>query len=87
MLAFGNPYSAFVPIVLVGSILLLEYMVTLFSPHIERWLFLEGDPEDLTLLRTLEDRLMTDHDLRQFLEMIVAAAGDRLRAARHSSLR
>jgi hypothetical protein len=77
---FGNPYSAFVPIVLVGSLLLLEYMVTLFSPHIERWLFLEGDPEDLTVLRTLEDRLMTDYDLRQFLEMIVAAAGDRLRA-------
>jgi hypothetical protein len=77
---FGNPYSAFVPIVLVGSILLFEYMVTLFSPHIERWLFLEGDPEDLNLLRTLEDRLLTDHDLRQFLEMIVAAAGDRLRA-------
>ncbi len=77
---FGNPYSAIVPIVLVGSILLLEYMVTLFSPYIERWLFLEGDPEDLTVLRTLEDRLMTDYDLRQFLEMIVAAAGDRLRA-------
>jgi len=77
---FGNPYSAFVPIVLVGSILLLEYMITLFSPYIERWLFLEGDPEDLSLLRTLEDRLMTDHDLRQFLEMIVAAASDRLRA-------
>jgi hypothetical protein len=78
---FGNPYSAFVPIVLVGSILLLEYLITLFSPYIERWLFLEGDPEDLSLLRTLEDRLMTDHDLRQFLEMIVAAAGDRLRAS------
>jgi hypothetical protein len=78
---FGNPYSAFVPIVLVGSILLFEYMITLFSPYIERWLFLEGDPEDLSLLRTLEDRLMTDYDLRQFLEMIVAAAGDRLRAS------
>ena len=77
---FGNPYSAIVPIVMVGSILLLEYMVTLFSPHIERWLFMEGDPEDLNILRTLEDRLMTDYDLRQFLEMIVAAAGDRLRA-------
>ncbi len=77
---FGDPYSAFVPIVLVGSILLFEYMITLFSPYIERWLFMEGDPEDLSLLRTLEDRLMTDHDLRQFLEMIVAAAGDRLRA-------
>jgi hypothetical protein len=77
---FGDPYSAFVPIVLVGSILLFEYMITLFSPYIERWLFMEGDPEDLGLLRTLEDRLLTDHDLRQFLEMIVAAASDRLRA-------
>jgi hypothetical protein len=77
---FGNPYSAIVPIVLVGSILMLEYMVTLFFPHIERWLFMEGDPEDLNILRTLEDRLMTDYDLHQFLEMIVAAAGDRLRA-------
>ncbi|MBN2257383.1 MAG: hypothetical protein JW704_06125 [Anaerolineaceae bacterium] len=78
---FGNPYSVLVPIVLVGSILLFEYLITLFSPYVERWLFMEGDPEDLSLLRTLEDRLMTDHDLRQFLEMIVAAAGDRLRAS------
>lgn len=74
----GTPYSAMVPILMVGTILLLEYTITLFAPLWERYLFHGGDREDLAILRTLEDRLLSSRDLRQFMEMLLAAVCDRL---------
>lgn len=79
--AFGFSYSAFVPIVMVGTILLLEHMITLFSSLAERFLFDGSDRAELELLRELEDRLLTHNDLRQFLEMVLAAVRDRLQAS------
>ncbi len=77
---FGIPYSAFVPIVMVSAILLLEYMITLFYPFWERWLFFGGDRTELNLLQNLEERLLTRNDLQQFLEMVVAAVCDRFQS-------
>jgi len=77
---FGVPYSGLVPIMMVSTILLCEYMITLFAPLGERWLFYGKDSQDLTALRQLEDRLLTRNDLSQFLEMILAAVCDRLQA-------
>jgi hypothetical protein len=78
---FGNPYSSLVPIVMVFSILICEYMVTLFSPVWERLLFYGKDQKDLIFLHNLERSLLTRNDLSQFLEMILAAARDRLQAS------
>jgi hypothetical protein len=78
--AFGVSYTAFVPIITVASILLLEHLITLFAPLAERFLFDGGDRAELELLRELEDRLLTTNDLHQFLEMILAAVRDRLQA-------
>ncbi len=78
--AFGVSYSAFVPIVMVVTILLLEHIITLFAPLAERFLFDGADRTELGLLRELEDRLLTTNDLRQFLEMILAAVRDRFQA-------
>ena len=77
---FGVEYSALVPIVMVGTILLFEFMISLLSPFWDRWLFYGKDREDLILLKRLEDRLLTRNDLRQFLEMVLAAVCDRLQA-------
>lgn len=77
---FGVPYLGLVPIVMVSTILLCEYMITLFAPLGERWLFYGKDRQDLIALRRLEDRLLTRNDLSQFLEMIIAAVCDRLQA-------
>lgn len=74
---FGNPYSAFVPITTVVTIILCEYIITLFYPRFESWLLFNNDVEVETL-RALEDKLITRSDLRQFLEMILAALCDRL---------
>lgn len=78
---FGNPYSSLVPIVMVFTILICEYLVTLFSPMWERVLFYGKDQKDLIFLHNLERSLLTRNDLSQFLEMILAAARDRLQAA------
>ncbi len=77
---FGLSYTVFVPITMAVSILLLEHLITLFSPLGERFLFDGADHTELEVLRELEDRLLTQNDLRQFMEMILAAVRDRLQA-------
>ena len=72
------PYSEALPILMVGSILILEYLITLLAPIWERWLFSGGDQVQMQLLQTAEERLLTTSDLRQFLEAVLAAVCDRL---------
>jgi len=79
---FGFEYSAAVPIVMVGTLLLLEYTITLAAPLWERWLFTGGDKSNLLLVQTLNERLLTTGDLRQFLESVLAAICDRIQAPR-----
>lgn len=74
----GVPYATAVPIAMVATLLLLQYSITLLAPVWERALFYGGDRSHLHLVRTLEERLLTRHDLRQFLEAILAAVCDRL---------
>ncbi len=79
---FGFEYSAAVPIVMVVSLLLLEYIITLVAPLWERWLFTGGDKSSLLLVQTLNERLLTSGDVRQFLESVLAAICDRIQANR-----
>lgn len=78
---FGMEYSALVPIVMVGTILLMEYLITMQSPFWERWLFYGNDKADVQVLRMVEERLLTRNDVEQFLEMVLAAVRDRLQAS------
>lgn len=77
---FGSSYTALVPIVMVGVILTSEYLITLFAPMAQRWLSPQSDKEELDMIRNLENQLLTQNDLRQFLEMILAAVSDRRQA-------
>ncbi len=74
---FGSSYTALVPIVMVGTILLMEYLITLLSPLWDQILFYGKDRDDLMLFHSLEDRMLTHNDLRQFLELILASVCDR----------
>ena len=76
--SYGLSYNALVPITMVGTILLGEYLVTLTFPVLERWFLYGNDKDEILRLRHLEDRLITRNDLRQFLEMILSAVCDRL---------
>jgi hypothetical protein len=74
----GVVYSAAVPFVMVATLLLMQYAITLLAPIWERWLFYGGDRDTLQLVQTLEERILTTGDLRQFLESILTAVCDRL---------
>lgn len=73
----SNPLE---PVAMVFTVLIMEHLVTLVAPVWERWLFYGKDRSDIEMLQTLEERLLTRGDLRQFLEAILAAVTDRLQA-------
>ncbi len=77
----GVEYSAFVPLTMVATVLLLEHAITLFAPLAERYLFLGADRRDLQLFQNIEERLITKGDLQQFLEAVLAAVRDHLHAS------
>ena len=77
---FGVSYTALVPITMVGTVLLCEYLITLFAPLGEKWLFYGNDRDEIATVHDLENRLLTQNDLRQFLEMVLSALCDRLQA-------
>lgn len=75
-LGISNPIV--VPIVTVTSLLVMEHLITLVAPIWERWLFHGGNPNKLQLIQSLEERLLTTSDLKDFLESVLAALCDRL---------
>ncbi len=76
----GDPYSAFVPLMMVVSVLLIEHTITVLAPLWERNLFFGGDRDELLLLQNIEERLLTRSDLRQFLDAVLAAVRDHLQS-------
>ena len=78
---FGNePYSGFVPLTVVVTVLFFEHAITLFAPLWERILFFGRDRGELQLLQNIEERLLTRGDLQQFLETVLAAVRDHLQS-------
>lgn len=77
---FGTVYSGAVPAAMVATVLLMEHAITLLSPLWERFAFFGKDHAELALLRNLEERLITQTDLRQFLEAVLAALRDYLQS-------
>lgn len=77
---FGLTYNAFVPVAVVAAILLLSHFITIFSPLWERALFFGSDKAELSFLQNIEERLLTQGDLRQFLEAILAAVRDHMQS-------
>lgn len=74
----GLAYNTFVPIVMVATILVGEYLVTLLFPIIERFLFFGNDKREIAVLEAFEDKLITRNDLRQFIEMMLSGLCDRM---------
>jgi hypothetical protein len=76
----GADYATEALIIMVATIMIMEYVITLAAPLWERWLFHGGDRNDIELVQRLEERLLTSGDMRQFLESILAAVCDLLQA-------
>ncbi len=61
---------------MIASLLLMQFLITLVWPSLERWLFYGNESKDIERLKLLEERLLTSGDLRQYLESILDAACD-----------
>ena len=77
---FGLTYNAFAPVSMVATVLIMEHVITLLSPLWERAIFLGSDRAELLLLQHLDERLLTQGDLHQFLEAILAAVRDHMQS-------
>jgi hypothetical protein len=80
--AIGFDVTYIMPAIVAGSILILEHLITLAAPIWERRLFYGVDRADMDLIQTLDERLLTEGDLRQFLEAILAAMCDRMQTSK-----
>ncbi|MBM3150747.1 MAG: hypothetical protein FJZ96_00850 [Chloroflexi bacterium] len=78
---FGVVYSGAVPAAMVATVLMMEHTITMVAPLWERWIFFGRDRGDLLMLQNLEERLITQGDMRQFLEAVLAALRDHLQSA------
>ena len=77
---FGVSYNVFVPLVVVVTVLLFEHLITFAAPVWERLLFHGNDSDELQLLQNFEERLLTQSDLQQFLETVLAAVRDHMQS-------
>ena len=76
----GSPYNPFVPFIVVVTILSLEHIITFAAPIWERVMFFGTDRSELQLLQNFEERLLTQGDLQQFLEAVLAAVRDHMQS-------
>ena len=76
----GVEYSAFVPLTMVATVLLFEHAITLFAPLWERYLFFGRDRTELQLFQNIEERMVTQGDLQQFMEAVLAAVRDHMQS-------
>jgi hypothetical protein len=72
----GLENSRAVPFSMVITLLVLQAVITLVRPSLERYLFYGEDRRDVIRLQVLEQRLLTSGDLRQFFESVLNAACD-----------
>ncbi len=78
---YGIDGMLWLPVAMVGVLLLAQFVITVLRLPLERWLFYGGraDRYDVQRVQNLSERLLTAADLRQFLESVLAASCDTLR--------
>lgn len=77
---FGVTYNVLAPVTMVATVVILEHLVTLLGPYFERAFFFGNDKAELGLFQNFEERFLTQGDMNQFLEAILAAVQDLLQA-------
>ncbi|MEK6221984.1 MAG: hypothetical protein N2D54_07015 [Chloroflexota bacterium] len=80
-LLFNTPYSVAIPIFTVAVVLFTEHLITLVYPLWERYFFHGGDRQNLQLLQSVEESLITTKDLEQFLQSVLASVCDRFQVS------
>ena len=75
----GLPAETALAFAIVATVMLVQWAIQLFKQPLERILQLNDDP-DVRRIQELSERLLTTRDLHQFLEGVLLAACDALRA-------
>ncbi len=78
---FGLPRDMVLIFALVGLIVMLQILINLTKPFIDRLIYRQ-DREEITWIQELDKRLLTTTDLKQFLENVLAALCELLRVQR-----
>lgn len=76
----GLKSEDFVIVAVMGTVILLQWLITLVLPYLERWFVYGLDNTEARKLRQISQRLLTGADIKQLEEAILAAACDLLRA-------
>lgn len=76
---FGLQGDEIMPMLTVVVILLLQSVITMIRPYLERWLIYVGDHAEIRRIQELETRLLTNADFHQLLDSILTALCDYLR--------
>lgn len=74
----GLPRESVVLLTVVALIVLLQLLIELIKPTVERFIY-SHDQEELMAIRELDRRLLTSSDLRQFLENALVSICEYLR--------
>jgi hypothetical protein len=75
---FNTQQAIMLPILIALSVLVTAHLLTLFTPVLERWILFGGEAADVAFVQNLQERFLTNADLHQFLEALLAAVCDRL---------
>lgn len=78
---FGVTYNVLAPVSMVATVLILEHIITLLAPYWERAFFFGKDKPDLSLFQNFEERFLTQSDINQFLDAVLAAIQDLLQSS------
>ncbi|MCO5184975.1 MAG: hypothetical protein M9928_14830 [Anaerolineae bacterium] len=71
----GIPSQTALAIAVVGTVMIVEWAIHAFKLPLERVLQLNNEP-DVRRIQQLSERLLTSHDLHQYLESLLAAGCD-----------
>ena len=74
----GLPGDQFMAFAAVAIVMFWQWMVSLLMPYLERYLVFPGDQDEIRVIQSVNQRLLTKSDLDQLLEAILAAACDLL---------
>jgi hypothetical protein len=78
---FGVTYNVLAPVSMVATVVIIEHIITLLAPYWERALFFGRDKPELSLFQNFEERFLTQSDINQFLDAILAAIQDLLQSS------
>lgn len=74
----GLPGDQFMLFAAVALVMFWQWMVSLAWPYLERYLVYPDEQSQVRVLQNVNQRLLTENDLRQLLEAILAAVCDLL---------